>query len=92
VSSCQIFSWSHLPCLSFLSSLSLATGRAVVGLGVGGEWSIGHAMVAESVPPQFKGRASAFLQTGEPVGVVIAALCEFWMKEGGREGGRDEAL
>jgi len=39
--------------------LSLLTGRAVVGLGVGGEWSIGHAMVAESVPPQFKGRASA---------------------------------
>ena len=54
----------------------------MVGLGVGGEWSIGHAMVAESVPPQLKGRASAFLQTGEPVGVVMAALCEFWIKRG----------
>jgi len=69
--------------------LSLLTGRAVVRLGVGGEWSIGHAMVAESVPPQFKGRASALLQTGEPMGVVMAALCKFWV-EGGREGTRKE--
>lgn len=49
-------------------------GRAVVGLGVGGEWSIGHALVAESVDDRMRGRASAFLQSGEPIGVVLAAL------------------
>ena len=48
-------------------------GRAVGGLGVGGEWAIGHGMLAESVPPSQRGRWSAALQAGEPVGVAIAA-------------------
>ena len=49
-------------------------GRAIVGLGVGGEWAIGHAMVAEAVSSHFRGRGSALLQSGEPVGVALAAL------------------
>jgi MFS family permease len=49
-------------------------GRTIVGLGVGGEWAIGHAMVAEAMARESRGRASALLQSGEPVGVAIAAL------------------
>ncbi|HEY3234481.1 MAG TPA: MFS transporter [Polyangiaceae bacterium] len=49
-------------------------GRVVVGLGVGGEWAIGHGMLAEAVAPSDRGRASAALQSGEPVGVALAAL------------------
>ncbi len=49
-------------------------GRTVVGLGVGGEWAIGHAMVAEAMQREARGRASAWLQSGEPVGVALAAL------------------
>jgi MFS family permease len=49
-------------------------GRALVGLGVGGEWAIGHGMLAEAVEPSFRGRASAMLQAGEPVGVALAAF------------------
>jgi MFS family permease len=49
-------------------------GRALVGLGVGGEWAIGHGMLAEAVDPARRGRASAALQSGEPVGVALAAL------------------
>jgi MFS family permease len=49
-------------------------GRTIVGLGVGGEWAIGHAMVAEAMAREARGRGSAFLQSGEPVGVAIAAL------------------
>jgi len=49
-------------------------GRCVVGLGVGGEWAIGHAMVAEAMAREMRGRGSALLQSGEPVGVAIAAL------------------
>lgn len=52
-------------------------GRALVGLGVGGEWAIGHGMVAENVEPSFRGRASAFLQAGEPVGVALAAIAGY---------------
>jgi MFS family permease len=49
-------------------------GRAIVGLGVGGEWAIGHAMVAEAMRREARGRGSALLQSGEPVGVAIAAI------------------
>ena len=49
-------------------------GRAIVGLGVGGEWAIGHAMVAEAMQREARGRGSALLQSGEPVGVAIAAI------------------
>ena len=49
-------------------------GRAIVGLGVGGEWAIGHAMVAEAIERELRGRGSALLQSGEPVGVALAAL------------------
>jgi len=49
-------------------------GRIVQGIGIGGEWAIGHGMLAEAVPPAFRGRAAAFLQAGEPFGVFIAAI------------------
>src|SRR5579859_6769102 len=44
--------------------------RAIAGLGIGGEWAIGHSLVAESVSPERRGRAAAMLQSGEPVGVA----------------------
>ncbi|MEO7093386.1 MAG: MFS transporter [Polyangiales bacterium] len=52
-------------------------GRGLVGLGVGGEWAIGHAMLAEAVRSSHRGRASAALQAGEPVGVALAAIAGF---------------
>jgi MFS family permease len=52
-------------------------GRAIVGLGVGGEWAIGHGLLAEAVSPKVRGRTSALLQAGEPVGVALAAIAGF---------------
>ncbi len=52
----------------------LLLGRAITGLGVGGEWAIGHALLGESVPPALRGRFGALLQTGAPVGVGLAAI------------------
>jgi MFS family permease len=52
-------------------------GRALVGLGVGGEWAIGHGMLAEAVDASYRGRASSFLQAGEPVGVALAAIAGY---------------
>jgi MFS family permease len=49
-------------------------GRGLVGLGVGGEWAIGHGLIAEAVENKYRGRAAAMLQSGEPVGVALAAL------------------
>jgi MFS family permease len=53
---------------------TLLAFRLVTGLGVGGEWAVGHALLAESSPSHMRGRASALLQAGEPVGVALAAL------------------
>jgi MFS family permease len=49
-------------------------GRIIQGLGIGGEWAIGHGMLAEAVAPAIRGRAAAALQAGEPIGVAIAAV------------------
>ncbi len=54
-------------------------GRLIVGLGVGGEWAIGHGMLAEAVAPEIRARASAALQAGEPAGVAIAALVGYFV-------------
>jgi MFS family permease len=54
--------------------LTLLLFRFVTGLGVGGEWAVGHALLAESTPPHLRGRAAALLQAGEPVGVGLAAV------------------
>jgi len=64
---------------SLLSGLAtgktmLLCARAVTGLGVGGEWAAGHALVAETFPPAVRGRAGALLQTGAPIGVGLATL------------------
>ncbi len=53
--------------------LTLLLFRLVTGLGVGGEWAVGHALLAESSPARMRGRASALLQAGEPIGVALAA-------------------
>lgn len=51
---------------------SLVFFRALTGLGVGGEWATGHALMAEIFPKERRGLASALLQAGEPLGGAIA--------------------
>lgn len=57
--------------------LQFFIARFITGLGLGGEWAVGHALIAESVPAEKRARWSAFLQSGEPVGVAIAAVMGF---------------
>lgn len=57
--------------------LQFFVARFITGLGLGGEWAVGHALIAESVPAEKRGRWSAFLQSGEPLGVALAALMGF---------------
>jgi MFS family permease len=59
------------------SLAAFLVARGIVGLGVGGEWAIGHGMVAEAVAPRLRGRASALLQSGEPLGVALAAFAGY---------------
>lgn len=48
--------------------------RIITGFGVGGEWATGQTYVGETFPPKVRGRYGAFMQTGAPVGIVLASL------------------
>jgi MFS family permease len=47
--------------------------RALIGLGLGGEWATGAVLVAESWPAAQRGRAIGLMQSGWAIGYMIAA-------------------
>jgi MFS family permease len=70
----MIYSIGSLLCGVAGGARAFVVGRSVVGLGVGGEWAIGHGMLAEAARPARRGRWAAALQAGEPIGVALATL------------------
>ena len=48
--------------------------RALLGLGMGGEWASGAALVSETWPAAHRGRALGFMQSAWAVGFAAAAL------------------
>jgi MFS family permease len=48
--------------------------RFLTGLGIGGEWAAGAALIAETVPDNYRARAAAFLQTAAAVGSIIGVF------------------
>ena len=52
----------------------LAVCRFVLGLGMGGEWNTGAALVAESWPSALRGRALGIVQSSWAVGYAISAV------------------
>jgi len=58
---------------AFVGSLGqLIACRVVSALGIGGEWGIGAALVAEAVPENRRVQAGVIMQTGSPLGVLLA--------------------
>jgi MFS family permease len=57
----------------------LAIFRFVTGLGLGGEWAAGAALVAEVWPDRLRARAGALLQSAAGVGFFLAALANLWV-------------
>lgn len=51
----------------------LAIFRFILGLGMGGEWSTGAALVAETWPTEHRGKALGFMQSSYAIGEMIAA-------------------
>jgi MFS family permease len=47
--------------------------RSITGLGMGGGWAPGQSLVVESVPAERRARYAAYVQTGAPLGVLLAA-------------------
>ena len=52
----------------------LAIFRFLLGLGMGGEWVAGAALVTESWPAQHRGKAMGFVQSSWAIGYMLAAI------------------
>lgn len=51
----------------------LVMWRVLVGFGMGGEWSCGSVLVAETWPAQHRAKAMGIMQSGWAIGALIAA-------------------
>lgn len=64
---------------TFLCGLSynletLILFRIITGLGVGGEWATGQTFIGETFPAKLRGRYGSLMQTGAPLGILLASL------------------
>src|SRR5258705_13998024 len=56
------------------TALQLAIFRVLLGIGMGGEWATGVALVSETFPARHRGKALAFVQSSWAIGYGLAAL------------------
>ena len=77
--SLSVLSYAMFTGLSGLSHTwqELAIFRFLSGLGIGGEWALGVALLAESVKEKDRIKATAFLATGFSTGYCIAVIANF---------------
>ncbi|MBV8819524.1 MAG: MFS transporter [Acidobacteriaceae bacterium] len=54
--------------------VELGVWRALVGFGLGAEWSAGSVLVAETWPAEHRGKAIGLMQSGWAIGYIFAAL------------------
>src|SRR5579864_8002643 len=48
--------------------------RAIYGIGLGGEWGVGASLAMESAPKKWRGALSGVIQSGYPMGYLLAAV------------------
>jgi len=77
----RVLTWTILLFAVFTGLCALAQGywdlliyRTIAGLGLGGEFGIGMALVAEAWPPAKRARACSYVALGWQAGVLVAAL------------------
>jgi MFS family permease len=69
-----LYSLCSLGTASAGSITQLLIWRALLGLGMGGEWSAGAALVSESWPDAHRGKAVSIMQSGWALGYILAAV------------------
>ncbi|MGA9865853.1 MAG: MFS transporter [Acetobacteraceae bacterium] len=77
----RVLTWTIMLFAAFTGLCALAQGygsllvfRAIAGLGLGGEFGIGMALVAEAWPADMRARASSYVGLGWQAGVLVAAI------------------
>lgn len=68
-----IYSIATFLCGLTHTAMALLTCRIVLGLGMGGEWASGAALVAETWPAQHRGKALALMQSSWAIGYALGA-------------------
>jgi MFS family permease len=69
-----IFSFASLGAATSQSVLQLLLWRALLGIGMGGEWASGAVLVSETWPPEHRTKAISIMQSGWAIGYILAAL------------------
>ncbi len=82
----RVLSWSILVYSLMTAGTATAQGlasllvwRALVGFGLGAEWSAGSVLVAETWPSHRRGAAIGFVQSGWAIGYLAAAGLSAWI-------------
>jgi MFS family permease len=68
-----IFSVCSLGAALAQSVVQLAIWRGLLGLGMGGEWAAGGVLVAETLPPELRNKATSLMQSTWALGAILAA-------------------
>jgi MFS transporter, SHS family, lactate transporter len=77
-------------CVTFFSTITALSGfspsylffltmRGLYGIGMGGYWGIGASYAMESSPLRWRGLLSGLMQSGYPLGYLLAALGMQWI-------------
>lgn len=74
MASILMYSVSSAACGLSHSIPQLAVFRSLLGLGMGGEWSSGAALIAETWRAQHRGRALGLMQSAYAIGEAVAAI------------------
>jgi len=69
-----IYSFATFACGLSPTIFVLAIFRFILGLGMGGEWNSGAALVAETWPARWRGRALGIVQSSWAIGYALAAI------------------
>jgi len=74
ISSVLIYAIFTAACGFAQNIVQLAIFRILLGLGMGGEWASGAALVSETWPDKHRGKALGFMQSSWAIGYALAAL------------------
>ena len=83
----RVLTWTILVFALFTGLCAIAQGywdllfyRTIAGVGLGGEFGIGMALVAEAWPAAQRARASSYVGLGWQAGVLVAGLATVFLK------------
>jgi MFS family permease len=69
-----IFSFSSLGAATSQTVIQLLLWRAILGIGMGGEWASGAVLVSETWPAALRNKAISIMQSGWALGYMMASI------------------